>query len=141
MQKNIYPSTFYRVSVKAIVRDETGNVLVVKEKGSHWSLPGGGLDHNETIQKCLKRELYEEALITTPFKARVIGIDNDNIFSYAKQAWILWIVCELNFDKTPDCGIGNDADEVAFIDPTRFKNSLYRSEQLVYKWCVNPTDT
>lgn len=141
MQTSNYPNTFYRVSVKAIIRDEAGKVLAVREKGSHWSLPGGGLDHNEPLEHCLQRELHEEALITEPFQARVIGIDNDKIFSYAKQAWVLWIVCELTFARLPEFGMGEDADEVAFLDPICFENSLYRSEQLVYKWCVTPTST
>ena len=135
MQKSNYPTTFYRVSAKAIIRDQADKVLVVREKGSQWSLPGGGLDHNEPIENCLKRELYEETLITSPFDARVLGVDNDMIFSYAKQAWVLWIVYELTFDEFPAYGVGEDADEVAFIDPTTFKDSIYRSEQLVYKWC------
>jgi 8-oxo-dGTP pyrophosphatase MutT (NUDIX family) len=139
MQKSNYPNTFYRVSVKAIIRNTAGEVLVVREKGSNWSLPGGGLDHNEPIESCLKRELYEEALITASFHTRVVGVDNDKIFSHAKQAWLLWVVCELVFDELLEYGIGEDADEIRFVDPVIFKGSLYRSEQLVYKWCVNPT--
>jgi 8-oxo-dGTP pyrophosphatase MutT (NUDIX family) len=58
-----YQTTFYRVSLKAINCNSNGEVLVVKENGSAWSLPGGGIDHEETIHGALKRELYEEALI------------------------------------------------------------------------------
>lgn len=32
--------------------------------------------------------------------------------------------------------VGADADEVAFINPELFKNSKYRSEQLVYEFTI-----
>lgn len=43
----MYPNAFYRVSVKALIKDDSGNILVVKENQDTWSLPGGGLDHGE----------------------------------------------------------------------------------------------
>lgn len=54
------PTTFYRVSLKAVIRDEEGKILVVKENGSNWTLPGGGWDHGESERDALARELYEE---------------------------------------------------------------------------------
>ncbi|RYH58779.1 MAG: NUDIX hydrolase, partial [Alcaligenaceae bacterium] len=56
----MYPNAFYRVSVKALIRDDAGNVLVVKENQDTWSLPGGGIDHGEVPEVALLRELKEE---------------------------------------------------------------------------------
>lgn len=68
---------FYRVTVKGIIRDNRGYILAVKEYDSTaWSLPGGGIDHEETLEQALAREMYEEALITQSFKANTIGIDS-----------------------------------------------------------------
>lgn len=49
----------YRVTVKGIVRD--GNrILFVRERGDTWDLPGGGLEHGESLHKALRREFREE---------------------------------------------------------------------------------
>ena len=133
--KGNYPNTFYRVSIKAIIRNEKGEVLLVKEKGSNWSLPGGGMDHGETAEEALAREMYEEALIIENFQARIIGTNPR--FVKDKGAWLLWVVYELDMPARFTYGKGADADEVAFIDPKSFKESVNVSEQLVYKWCVD----
>jgi 8-oxo-dGTP pyrophosphatase MutT (NUDIX family) len=133
--KGDYPEAFYRVSIKAIIRNEKGEVLLVKEQGGSWSLPGGGMDHGETDEEALAREMYEEVLITEKFQAKIIGTNPRYV--EAKQAWLLWVVYELEMPAHFSYGKGVDADEVAFIDPKTFKNSTIVSEQLVYKWCVD----
>ncbi len=50
----------YRISVKAIVKDETGRILLARERSGEWELPGGGLDHGEDPKQGLARELAEE---------------------------------------------------------------------------------
>ena len=51
----------YRVSIKALIYNDAGQILVVKEDGRLlWDLPGGGMDYGETFESALKRELYEE---------------------------------------------------------------------------------
>jgi ADP-ribose pyrophosphatase YjhB (NUDIX family) len=141
MQKNIskYPSPYYRASIKAIIRNDKNEVLVCKEKGQRgaWNLPGGGMDHGETIEQALKREMYEEALITASFTALAVGAQPMYLSSH--QAWQLWVVYELTLEKGYTYGAGVDADEVAFIDPKTLKDSSLRSERLVYKWCVDRT--
>ena len=42
-----YPNTFYRVSVKALIKNSDGKILVLKENQDTWSLPGDELDHGE----------------------------------------------------------------------------------------------
>jgi len=126
-----YPNTFYRVSVKAIIRNNKGEVLLVKEKGSEWSFPGGGIDHGETVHEAFKRELYEEILLESDFTEKII--DTISFFVDSKEAWLLWLVHEVNV-KDLKYGIGEHADEVAFVDPSTLKNSQHRCEQLVYKF-------
>jgi 8-oxo-dGTP pyrophosphatase MutT (NUDIX family) len=129
-----YPNTFYRVSIKAIIRNDKNEVLVVKEKGSAWSFPGGGMDHGEAIHDALKRELYEEVLITSPFTETIVG--TEAVFVESKDTWLLCLVCDVVVDGLT-YGIGEDADDVAFIDPITLKNSTSRSERLVYKFATS----
>jgi len=57
---------FYRVSVKGIVIDQEGRVLLAREKDGSWDMLGGGLDHGEDPRVCLVREVQEETgLIVT----------------------------------------------------------------------------
>jgi 8-oxo-dGTP pyrophosphatase MutT (NUDIX family) len=54
----------YRVSVKAIITDDAGRILLLKERDGSWELPGGGLEHAENIQEALAREITEETGLT-----------------------------------------------------------------------------
>jgi ADP-ribose pyrophosphatase YjhB (NUDIX family) len=127
-----YPNTFYRVSVKAIIRNSNDEVLVVKENGSQWSLPGGGIDHEESLHDALKRELFEEALIDAPFTETLL--DTATMFVESKDAWLMWLICDISIGSGFSFGVGQDADEVAFMSPRSFKDSPYLSEQLVYEF-------
>jgi 8-oxo-dGTP pyrophosphatase MutT (NUDIX family) len=54
------PSPFYRVAVKAIVFDDAQKLLIVINEEGQAEIPGGGWEHDETLEECLKRELQEE---------------------------------------------------------------------------------
>jgi len=63
------PDCFYRVSVKALVLNETRDKFmitkdVIVDKAGRWDVPGGGLDWGENIQSELQRELSEEMGLT-----------------------------------------------------------------------------
>lgn len=53
-------SPFYRVSLKVVVRDDQGRVLVTGEQDGTYELPGGGWDHGESVETGLHREIKEE---------------------------------------------------------------------------------
>ena len=55
-----YIPAAYRVTVKGLVRDNTGRLLFVRERGGAWDLPGGGLEHGEGLEQALRREFREE---------------------------------------------------------------------------------
>jgi 8-oxo-dGTP pyrophosphatase MutT (NUDIX family) len=51
----------YRVAARVLIV-QSGKVLLVKEAigGTWWALPGGGVDHGETVESSLTREVEEE---------------------------------------------------------------------------------
>jgi 8-oxo-dGTP diphosphatase len=51
---------YYRVSIKGIVVDDDGRILLSKEDSGTWEMLGGGLDHDEDPIDGLKREIFEE---------------------------------------------------------------------------------
>lgn len=137
MNSNIskYPEAFYRVSLKAIIRNLAGEVLCVQEGSKVWSLPGGGMDHGETEHEALARELKEEIAYEGRFTARPLGVESR--YMPWRQAYLLWVVYEVECEVPPPATAGVDALAAAYCDTTKFRHSSEVAEQLVYKWTVD----
>jgi len=132
MQQGQYPNAFYRLSVKAIILNDNNEVFAVHE-GDDWTLPGGGIDHGEDPLVALKRELYEEAYITSDFEAELVG--TESFYVDSKDAMAFWMIYRIKMTN-PDFSFkaGEDADEVAFKNPLEFKGSDSLFERYIYKY-------
>lgn len=123
----------YRVSLKCLVRNDKGEVLVVKEADrSWWDLPGGGMDHGESIRTAIAREMAEEANLTGDFDFRIIDVDEPKLLD-EHSFWQLRLVYEVkpqNMNFSP----GEDSDEVAFMRPEIFQDSSLKTEQSIYRY-------
>jgi ADP-ribose pyrophosphatase YjhB (NUDIX family) len=126
----MYPNTFYRVTIKALITNENNQVLVVKEGQEFWSLPGGGLDHGELQIDCLKRELNEE-----------LGIESVEIGEFAhsktfyldrRDAWMIWIVYKVKLNSS-EFIFGDGVTDAKFIDAKELKNSEDMFEKSVFE--------
>jgi 8-oxo-dGTP diphosphatase len=109
------PNTFYRLSAKALIFNDTQTEFaIIREDNDLWDLPGGGLDFNEDVSGCLKREIKEEmGLTVTDINEKLIhyliGRNMDNF-------WAVGLVFEvkvndLNFIPTDECR------ELRFVSP------------------------
>src|SRR4051812_28240326 len=50
----------YRVAARIFVMQDDKVLLVKESEDEWWALPGGGIDHGESIESALKREIEEE---------------------------------------------------------------------------------
>lgn len=123
----------YRVSLKCLIRNEQGEVLVVKETGrAHWDLPGGGMDHGEDIHSAIAREMKEEVNLQGDFEYKIIDLDepahlrNHNFW----QIRLVFLVQPSIMQFTA----GDDGDEVAFMAPAQFENSPSEVERRIYRY-------
>jgi 8-oxo-dGTP diphosphatase len=55
----------YSVSVAGVVIDDDGRALIIQRRDNgHWEPPGGILEHGESIEEGLRREVFEETGVT-----------------------------------------------------------------------------
>ncbi len=123
----------YRISLKCLVRNDKGEVLVVKETGRDWwDLPGGGMDHNENIKIAIAREIKEEINLDGDFSYQIIYVD-EPAYLDVLNFWQVRLIFEVQPDNM-SFGPGEDGDEVAFMSIDTFKNSERDVEQRIYKY-------
>lgn len=123
----------FRVSMKGLVLNSEGQVLVVKESGrSGWDLPGGGMDHGETIKQALAREMREEVSLEGDFNYRVIAVEDPGLIESSNilQIRLIFQIIPENMNFMP----GVDADDVQFIDHELLRDSNNFAESKVYEY-------
>ena len=118
-------SPYYRVSVKAKI-NFNGKTLLVREDGKKWDLPGGGIEHFETIQEALTRGLTEE-----------IGVSEFSIISEPKifkmidrsaNRPLIFIIYELKLDPTTKFH-PSDNVEIGLFDPGKIQDTVSYSPE------------
>ena len=129
----MYPNTFYRVSVKALIKNSHGRILVLKENQDTWSLPGGGLDHGEDPVQGIARELKEELGIETP---KICGpVIIKTFYLEQKSTWLMWIVYEVEL-ADHEFILGDGVADARFINISELEQSEDIFEKMVYSTCL-----
>ena len=113
------------VAAKAIVRDQAGRILLIK-RDEHsptdpgcWDLPGGKMDHGETLAETLVREAREET-----------GLEIDvgpvvHICHFTKEPfWVTCVTfaCELVSGKVR---LSNEHGDFAWIELSEIPDRTY----------------
>jgi len=60
IQQVVSPKEDLPKQVRVIIKNEKGEILLVKDKKWGWNLPGGRIEKNETPEEAAKREVFEE---------------------------------------------------------------------------------
>lgn len=113
-------SPYYRVSVKAKI-NFNGKTLLVREDGKKWDLPGGGIEHYETIDEALKRELTEEIGVSD-----FIITSSPKIFKMIDAAAnrpLIFIVYELELDPATEFH-PSDNVEIGLFEPGKIQDTV-----------------
>lgn len=119
----------FRISLKALVLNNRGEVLLVKESGRHnWDIPGGGMEHGETIKKAIQRELAEEVNLTGDFAYQVIATESPTYIQTIKM-WQLRIVFAV-WPENDAFSPGDDGDEIYFASIEDLKKSERAHERI-----------
>ncbi|KAK7430960.1 hypothetical protein QQZ08_002489 [Neonectria magnoliae] len=93
-----------RVGVSAIIYGPDGKIVTGKRMGSHgagtWQLPGGHLDHGESLLVCAEREVLEETGLKV-HAIKIVAVTNDVFVEAGKHYITLFVLCEME-DKTAE---------------------------------------
>ena len=122
------PSTFYRVSVKALVFDHEDRLLVMQNRDGTWELPGGGWEHEEKLDDCLRREVQEELGVG------VSSIDTSTIHpcvGHATSARYPWLKLAMNVElSSHDFTLDPRMQTTRYVSFDEFRAlTMHRSEQ------------
>lgn len=119
------------VSLKAVIRNKEGKILVTNEAGRSWHLPGGGMEHGEDIASGLKRELDEEVGYNGSIDYCIIGAEPMYI-GEELDIWQMWIVLDVvveSFDFMDDRSRLIDINELAAL-PSSDSRLTYKFAQM-----------
>jgi ADP-ribose pyrophosphatase YjhB (NUDIX family) len=124
----MYPSTIYRVTVKAFITNENNRVLVVKEKQNFWSLPGGGLDHGESPSDGIKREIQEEIGLKDVEVGDIAY--STTVYLDQRDFWMTWIVYKAKIGSS-NFVLGDGVTDAKFIDISELESSNDLLEKMI----------
>lgn len=107
MENNIENHKLFKVNQNAIIRNNSGEILVLQKDGK-WMLPGGRLE-NESWLDGLKREVKEETGMKNFELKEILNVD----MSDSGETYIVTFLCRVK-DK-PNIILSHEHQEYAWL--------------------------
>ncbi len=115
--KSSVPSTYWRVSAKVLIFDEQNRLLVFKASDGEWEMPGGGWEHDETYEQCVRRELAEEIGVGVQTIGPVLFVYPGKTDSGNPK---INIVCKVEIDSSEILPTGDELVEAKYVSKEEF---------------------
>ncbi len=115
----------YRISVKAVIKDDAGRVLLGREKDGSWELPGGGLEHGENPKEALAREIAEETGYAVDWMSDqpvAFWTINKDVGSPTLK-WFAFVAygAKVSGEFRPSFGTNDEVEEIRYVSPAEAK--------------------
>jgi 8-oxo-dGTP diphosphatase len=117
-----------RVATKAVIADETGRLLLLREAKTYadgtnigkYHFPGGRLEPGEVYQDGLRREVMEETGLSIEIgKPLYVGEWHPNIRGVVHQIVAIFFVCT---SLGRDVRLSSEHDDYIWLDPSETDN-------------------
>ncbi|MCK1362107.1 NUDIX domain-containing protein [Bradyrhizobium sp. 199] len=116
------------LGVRAVVLDAENRVFLVRHSYvSGWYLPGGGVDHGETMEQAMRRELKEEGNIDLTGAASLHGIFLNSHVSRRDHVAV-YVVRQFRQERLPEPN--REIVECGFFATTRLPEGTTRGTRL-----------
>lgn len=85
-----------RVGARAILFDDDGRVALVYEHTyDHYKLPGGNIEHNETVEQAVQREVMEEVGCKMK-NLQYLGVVYSHLKKYNEDCWQHYFMAQVD---------------------------------------------
>ncbi len=104
------------VSQAAVIKNPNGQILLLQLPSGEWHFPGGRLNHNETWQQGLAREVKEETRIINFEVISILCVENWIQRTSQKPCLGVYFYCQIK--TSPHIKLCSEHNNFAWIDKT-----------------------
>lgn len=106
------------ISVKGILINSEGRVLLLKNERNYWELPGGRIEAGEQPEETVKREIAEE----TGMEVTVKQLVDAYVYEVIQDRHVFIVTYQCHFDEQQNIVISDEHREFAWFDVEKLNN-------------------